>query len=57
MTQYAYGKTGMVSYDDPRAICDKTEYGENVLTFSPTRHVIAEGSLDFVPNLYCSHGS
>jgi hypothetical protein len=33
MTQYAYGKTGMVSYDDPRAICDKTEYGENVLTF------------------------
>eukprot|EP00804_Cyclotella_cryptica_P012777 CCRYP_010560-RD/>CCRYP_010560-RD protein AED:0.28 eAED:0.28 QI:394/1/1/1/0.91/0.84/13/21/1008 len=25
-TQYAYSKTGVVSYDDPRAICDKTEY-------------------------------
>mmetsp|Transcript_43344 Transcript_43344/g.77906 ORF Transcript_43344/g.77906 Transcript_43344/m.77906 type:complete len:815 (-) Transcript_43344:179-2623(-) len=28
MTQYAYGTTGMVSYDDERAICDKTEYAQ-----------------------------
>jgi chitinase len=26
MTQYAYSEKGMVSYDDERAICDKTEY-------------------------------
>jgi hypothetical protein len=30
-TQYAYSKTGVVSYDDRRAICDKTEYGERIL--------------------------
>lgn len=23
-----YGKTGLVSYDDERAICDKTEYAQ-----------------------------
>lgn len=35
MTQVAYSKTGVLSYDDPRAICDKTEYGECVnLSFS-----------------------
>ncbi len=28
MTQYAYGTTGMVSYDDERAICDKTDYAQ-----------------------------
>ena len=28
MTQYMYGSTGMVSYDDERAICDKTEYAQ-----------------------------
>ena len=26
MTEVAYSSTGMVSYDDERAICDKTEY-------------------------------
>ena len=28
MTQYMFGNTGMVSYDDERAICDKTEYAQ-----------------------------
>jgi len=28
MTQYMFGATGMVSYDDERAICDKTEYAQ-----------------------------
>ena len=28
MTQYAYSSKGMVSYDDERAICDKTEYAQ-----------------------------
>ena len=28
MTQYAYTTTGMISYDDERAICDKTEYAQ-----------------------------
>jgi chitinase len=29
MTQVAYSKSGVLSYDDPRAICDKTEYAMN----------------------------
>ena len=28
MTQYAYSSSGMVSYDDKRAICDKTKYAQ-----------------------------
>ena len=28
MTQYMFGQTGMVSYDDEQAICDKTEYAQ-----------------------------
>ena len=29
MTQFAYNANGFVSYDDERAICDKTEYAMN----------------------------
>ena len=48
MTQYAYGSTGMVSYDDERAICDKTEYAQ---VHDLNGYIIWELSGDLMPDL------
>jgi len=48
MTQYVYGKTGMVSYDDERAICDKTEYAQ---VHGLNGYIIWELSGDLMPDL------
>jgi len=47
-TQYAYNEWGFISYDDERAICDKTEYGiDNNLN----GYIIWEISGDLMPDL------
>jgi hypothetical protein len=47
-TQYAYNEMGFISYDDERAICDKTEYGiDNNLN----GYIIWEISGDLMPDL------
>lgn len=48
MTQYMYGSTGMVSYDDERAICDKTEYAQ---VHDLNGYIIWEISGDLMPDL------
>ena len=48
MTQYAYGEKGMVSYDDERAICDKTEYAQD---HGLNGYIIWELSGDLMPDL------
>merc|ERR1712085_8835 len=48
MTQYMYGQTGMVSYDDERAICDKTEYAQD---HDLNGYIIWEISGDLMPDL------
>mmetsp|Transcript_28384 Transcript_28384/g.48957 ORF Transcript_28384/g.48957 Transcript_28384/m.48957 type:complete len:164 (+) Transcript_28384:635-1126(+) len=48
MAQYAYGPTGMVSYDDERAICDKTEYAQ---VHGLNSYIIWELSGDLMPDL------
>jgi chitinase len=48
MTQYAYYKKGMISYDDERAICDKTEYGQ---IHGLNGYIIWEISGDLLPDL------
>lgn len=48
MTQYAYGSTGMVSFDDERAICDKTEYAQ---VHGLKGYIIWELSGDLMPDL------
>ena len=47
MTQYAWGDTGMVSYDDERAICDKTEYAQ---VHNLNGYIIWELSGDLMPD-------
>ena len=48
MTQYIYGDTGMVSYDDERSICDKTEYAQ---FHGLNGYIIWELSGDLMPDL------
>ena len=48
MTQYVYGSTGMVSFDDERAICDKTEYAQ---VHDLNGYIIWEISGDLMPDL------
>lgn len=48
MTQYAWGNTGMISYDDERAICDKTEYAQ---VHDLNGYIIWEISGDLMPDL------
>jgi len=48
MTQYVYGLKGMVSYDDKRAICDKTEYAQ---VHDLNGYIIWELSGDLMPDL------
>jgi len=48
MTQYLYQRTGMVSYDDERAICDKTEYAQ---IHDLNGYIIWEISGDLMPDL------
>jgi chitinase len=48
MTQYCYGNTGVVSYDDPRAICDKTHYAQER---GLNGYIIWELSGDLMPDL------
>ena len=48
MTQYAHLTTGMVSYDDERAICDKTEYAQ---IHDLNGYIIWELSGDLMPDL------
>ena len=48
MTQVCYGTTGMVSYDDERAICDKTEYAQ---VHELNGYIIWELSGDLMPDL------
>lgn len=48
MTQYIYGGTGMVSYDDERAICDKTQYAQER---DLNGYIIWEISGDLMPDL------
>jgi len=38
MTEVAYSEKGLVSYDDERAICDKTEYAMVHNLVSTSRH-------------------
>ena len=47
-TQYVYGSTGMVSFDDERAICDKTEYAQ---VHDLNGYIIWELSGDLMPDL------
>ena len=47
-TQYAYNSVGFVSYDDERAICDKTEY---VIDRNLNGYIIWEISGDLMPDL------
>ena len=47
-TGYAYNSIGFVSYDDERAICDKTEYA---LDHSLHGYIIWEISGDLMPDL------
>lgn len=47
MTQVCYGTTGMVSYDDERAICDKTEYAQ---VHELNGYIIWEISGDLMPD-------
>lgn len=47
-TQYAYNNVGFVSYDDERAICDKTEYA---LDRNLNGYIIWEISGDLMPDL------
>jgi len=48
MTQYLYHNKGMVSYDDERAICDKTEYAQ---IHDLNGYIIWEISGDLMPDL------
>ncbi|KAL7524512.1 hypothetical protein ACHAXR_000607, partial [Thalassiosira sp. AJA248-18] len=48
MTQYMFGGTGMVSYDDERAICDKTHYAQ---VHNLNGYIIWELSGDLMPDL------
>jgi len=48
MTEVAYSATGMVSYDDERAICDKTEYA---MVHNLNGYIIWELSGDIMPDL------
>ena len=48
VTQYVYGLKGMVSYDDERAICDKTEYAQ---VHDLNGYIIWELSGDLMPDL------
>jgi hypothetical protein len=47
-TQYAYSTTGFLSYDDERAVCDKTEYA---LDRNLSGYIIWEISGDLMPDL------
>ncbi len=47
-TQYAYSSAGLVSYDDERAICDKTEYA---MEHALNGYIIWEISGDLLPDL------
>ena len=48
MTQIAYGSSGLVSYDDERAICEKTEYA---MEHDLNGYIIWEISGDIMPDL------
>ena len=47
-TQFAYNNVGFLSYDDPRAICDKTEYA---MDEDLNGYIIWEISGDLLPDL------
>jgi len=47
-TQYAFNANGFVSYDDPQAICDKTEYA---IDHNLNGYIIWEISGDLLPDL------
>ena len=47
-TQYAYSTSGFLSYDDERAMCDKTQYA---MDLNLSGYIIWEISGDLMPDL------